>query len=391
MTRPLLSKTLAGLALGSVLATGCEPPPVVATADHRQQVQMSRIDGEVVVTQTKARGNAIILLYDARYPPPPQGAGRPLTFTVIPREQLFGAADPAAGGPFTAPFTFSQVAAGKYLVRGFIDVDRCSLGPAPCLGPDFIPWYTVTGEPNAGDIGGAAVDALTGAPRVVEIAENPDKGPLQAATGITVSFSGTSSTIPLDRPAFWVEGGEGGIVRLDRTMGVRLTLRPLELQRAPMDLRAKTFFGRYFDSNGDGVPEAWPRVVVRKLADGPPEAVQRFADDNDLDRNGIPDVPEAPVVVLGADLDASVYDTLRGATTPLVPLMSLGIVVYPRAYDARTPSAPVPLPQLPAGRYALTLVHFTGQTWRVPNDLSQAVTLTETAPEKSQSLIIEVP
>ncbi|MGZ3459198.1 MAG: hypothetical protein ACXU86_11925, partial [Archangium sp.] len=177
-------KTLAGLALAAMLATGCEPPPVVPTADRRQHQQLSRIEGEVVV-QSRARGNAIILLYDAGHPPPPQGAGRPVSFTVIPAEQLFGPADPDSSGPFTAPFTFSLVAPGHYLLRGFIDADTCGTGAQPCHTPDFIPWYDVTGEPNAGDVGGAAVDAVTQAPRVVEVAAGPD-GALQAATGVTV-------------------------------------------------------------------------------------------------------------------------------------------------------------------------------------------------------------
>ncbi len=134
-------ETLVGLVLASVLATGCEPPPVVPTADHRQNQELSRIEGHVVV-RSRARGNAIVLLYDADRPPPPQGSGRPLSFTVIRAEDLFGPAlaNPGSSGPFTAPFTFSLVAPGRYLLRGFIDVDTCHAGAWPCHGPDFIPW-----------------------------------------------------------------------------------------------------------------------------------------------------------------------------------------------------------------------------------------------------------
>ena len=97
-------------------------------------------------------------------------------------------------GPFTAPYTFSSVPAGEYLVRGFIDSDTCVTGSTPCHGSDFIPWYTVTGEPNAGDLGGAAVDRH----RHPRRASSPGpggagapgrSGVLPAVTGVSVSFS----------------------------------------------------------------------------------------------------------------------------------------------------------------------------------------------------------
>ncbi|QRK09224.1 hypothetical protein JQX13_03440 [Archangium violaceum] len=409
-------KTLVGLALASVLATGCEPPPVVPTADRRQNQQLSRIDGQVVV-QSRARGNAIVLLYDADRPPPPEGAGRPLSFTVIPAERLFGPADPNASGPFTAPFTFSLVAPGRYLLRGFIDADTCSTGARPCHTPDFIPWYGVTSEPNAGDVGGAAVDALTRAPRVVEIAAGPD-GALQAATGITVSFS-DSSTVPVDRPAFTVVGDR----RFDPATGSKvLELRPLQLHEGVVDVRPPAMIVRYRDDNGDGKPDdtngdgqvdpqdLWPRVLVRKLAGGQElTGAQRLADENDLDRDGIldpegADYPRADgtrdglpdQVVLAAMLHPSVLDALRNPDgTPrmeAVTVPSLSVVVLPRALDVRDPLHPMDLRSVPSGRYALTLVQFTGQTWRVPNELWPTLASESGLPSlESQSFVLEVP
>ncbi|WNG50256.1 hypothetical protein F0U60_43585 [Archangium minus] len=409
-------KTLVGLALASVLATGCEPPPVVPTADRRQNQQLSRIDGQVVV-QSRARGNAIVLLYDADHPPPPQGSGRPLSFTVIPAEQLFGPADPSSSGPFTAPFSFSLVAPGRYLLRGFIDADTCRTGAQPCHTPDFLPWYGVTGEPNAGDVGGAAVDALTRAPRVVEIAAGPD-GALQAATGITVSFS-DSSTVPLERPAFVVSDA-----RLDpATGGKLLELRPLQLSEGVVDVRPPAMIVRYVDNNGDGKPDdtnadgqvdqwdLWPRVLVRKMADVQGlTGAQRLADENDLDRDGILDAEGADYpraidgtrdglpdqVVLAAMLHPSVLDALRNPDgTPrmeAVAVPSLTVMVLPRAIDVRDPLHRVDLRSVPSGRYALTLVQFTGQTWRVPNELSPALAAESGLPSlESQSFVLEVP
>jgi hypothetical protein len=411
-------KTLTGLALASLLPLGCEPPPVLPTADRRQNQQLSRIEGSVVV-QSRARGNAIVLLYDADRPPPPQGAGRPLTFAVIPAERLFGPAlaDPASSGPFTAPFSLSLVGPGRYVLRGFIDADTCRTGAQPCHGSDFIPWYSVTGEPNAGDVGGASVDAATQAPRVVEVAAGPD-GALQAATGITVSFS-DSARVPTDRPAFQVVGEP----RFDPTLGPkRLELSPLPLREGVVDQRPAAFLlhhvdgdrnGVADDTDGDRQPDLWPRVLVRKLADGENlTGAALLADENDLDRNGVLDLqgtdyPRADgttdglpdQVVLAAALvpDPATQDALRKADgTPrldvFVPVASLGVMVAPRALDVRDPGHPVALKSVPRGRYAVTLIQFTGQTWRVPNELSPALaSALGLPPVSSQSFVVEVP
>ncbi|MFE8602108.1 hypothetical protein [Archangium violaceum] len=402
-------KTLAGVALATVLATGCEPPPVKPTDDQRQNQELSRIEGQVVV-QSQARGNAIVLLYDATRPPPPQGAGRPVSFTVIPAQQLFGPAQPGSSGPFTAPFSFSLVAPGRYLLRGFIDADTCLTGASPCHGPDFIPWYGVTGEPNAGDVGGAAVDPITRVPRVVEVGTGPD-GTLQATTGVIVSFSDTSA-IPLERPVFRVEGSS----RFDLVMGAkRLDLWPVQVREGGVTAGAPALVVRYVDDNGDGTPDdadgdgqldLWPRVLVRKLAD----AEGSLADENDLDRDGILDDTGADYprtdgtrdgmpdqVVLAAGLVADpVYAALRKPDgTPrmeAVAVPSLGVFIQPYAYDVRDPTKRVLLKSVPSGRYALTLVQFTGQTWRVPNELSPPLAKEDGLPAvESQSFVLEVP
>ena len=411
-------KALVGLALASVLATGCEPPPVVPTADRRQNQHLSRIDGQVVV-QSRARGNAIVLLYDAERPPPPQGSGRPLTFTVIPAERLFGPASGDSSGPFTAPFTFSLVGPGRYLLRGFIDTDTCRAGAQPCHGSDFLPWYGITGEPNAGDVGGAAVDPVTRVPRVVEVAAGPD-GTLEAVTGVSVSFS-DSATVP-ERPAFQVVGDS----RFDPAAGPkRLELRPLQVRDGVVDVRSPALLVRYVDDNNDGAPDdtnadgkvdhldLTPRVVLRKLAEGPGlTGAQRLADENDLDRNGLLDtegleypradgapsdgLPDAVVLATLLAPDPALMDALRKPDgTPRmdpVPVASLGVLVLPRALDARAPRSPVTLQSVPRGRYALTLVQFTGQTWRVPNELSPDLASERGLPSvDSQSFVLEIP
>jgi hypothetical protein len=47
---------------------------------------------------------------------------------------------------------------------------------------------------------------------------------------------------------------------------------------------------------------------------------------------------------------------------------------------------------VPPGRYALTLVQFTGQTWRVPNELSPPLAQEDGLPAvESQSFVLDVP
>lgn len=402
-----------GLALLALSATGCEPPPVMPTADQRQSQNLSRIEGQVVV-QGRTRGNAIVLLYDATRPPPPQGTGRPVNFTVIPQERLFGVADATFTGPFAAPYAFSMVPPGRYLIRGFIDANTCNTGVQPCHVPDFIPFYTVTGEPNAGDVGGAVVDPLTRVPRVLDITAHTD-GTLPALAGVNVLFSETS-TVPVDRPAFWVDSPP----RFERTATLKqLELKPLQIREGAVDQWPAAMLLRFVDENNDGQPDdangdnrpdLWPRVVVRKLAEGPQlSAIQRNADENDLDRNGILDPQgveylradgttdgQPDLVVLTAWLDPTHYDAMRNKDGTWnmnpVPVPSLRVIVQAQALDARDPRQPQVLRAVPAGRYALTLVQFTGQTWRVPNELAPALAASYGLPGvKSQEFVLEIP
>lgn len=370
MTRALLLTAVAVLA-------ACEPVPVVPGADKRQNAAASRIEGELVVTST-ARGNAVVLLFDAARPPPPAGTGRPLAFTVVPREQLFGSAADGDGGPFTAPYAFSLVAPGRYLIRAFIDANA-----------DFIPWYGVTGEVNAGDVGGAAVDALTRAPREVVIGED-----LAPALSVPVSIS-DAARVPLDRPTFRALDGptELQLTAAGGPKVVELVSQPLSdgLVQQPSPAFLARFLdangdGAPDDANGDGVPELWPRVVVRKLT--AVEGVNPLLDENDLDKNGVLDeggvdystpADGAPdLVVLAAGFDPTglaplLLDSMGRVKAAATPVNQLRLVVRPIALDASNPAAPAPLQGLPSGRYAVVVIQETGQTWRTPNELSPAL------------------
>lgn len=385
---------LAGLTLSTLLVLGCEPPPVVATSDRQQQTTSARIEGSVVV-QGPARGNAVVFLYDVQNPPPPQGSGHPVAFALIPQEELFGSeAGTNSTGPFTAPFIFPLVKPGKYLLRGFIDTDTCRTGAQPCHGPDFIPWYNVTAEPNVGDVGGAAVDLATLVPRIVEVREAEDGTPIPVL-GTTVSFSAATATVPVDRPAFEMVSPPSTIDNGGAPKLFKIRSRPIS--QGGVNLSSPAFLVRFMDenhdgvpddANGDGVPELWPRIIVRKLADGG----NGITDENDLDNNGELDAtgvdyahasapadgqPDLVVLAAGFVPDAllpGLYDTEgRPRMDAVIPVNELNVAVRPLALDARNPSAPAPLQKMPSGRYAVIVLQSTGQSWRVPNELAPAL------------------
>ncbi len=392
------------LVLLTLLLAACDAPPVFPTADHQQSTASGRIEGTVVV-QSAARGRVVLFLYDAARPPPPVGTGRPVTFTVVSRDALFATATDGSTGPFSAPYAFPLVPAGKYLIRGFVDAND-----------DFIPWYGVTSDVNRGDVGGAAIDPSTGALLVVEVALDADQQPVPAL-GVPVSV-GDAARVPVDRPVWETSAATVSLganpVRFD------LALKPIAEgainEGAPVFLASLVDAngdGVPDDSNGDGVPDFWPRVFVRKVS-----SASVLLDENDLDKNGVLDTgsgfadyahvdpmtgqvipadgkPDLVVLAAGFDFSSLLPQLLdadgKVKKTP-TPVTSLSLVLKPLALDASDPSAPQVLATLPSGTYAVTVVQSTGQTWRVPNELSPDVAPNVGLPSvTSQSFVVTVP
>ncbi len=393
---------LLAFALTSLLSGGCDAPDVVPTADGRQHTRAARIEGSLVV-QSRARGNAIVFLYDAANPPPPAGSGRPRAFTVVTAAELFGASlGDNSTGPFTAPFALSLVEPGRYILRGFIDADTCRNTPQPCHVPDFNPWYGVTSEPNAGDVGGGAVDPVSSETRVLEVTTDADGWP-QPLTGVSVSFA-DSATVPFDRPAF--QTADASEFNTATTATKMLTLTPLALTGA-VDQRPPGFWVQLGESNGSDAPPpiVWPRVIVRKLADG----VTGYVDENDLNRDGVVDEegvdyarasggkdgkPDAVVLMAGLVSDPLLPAPQDGQESPSPqPILAPKLVVAIRAQalDVRDPAAPAPLAAVPPGRYSVTLLQSTGQTWRLPNELDPALAEAAGLPGvQSQAFVLDV-
>jgi hypothetical protein len=343
------------------MLSACQAPPVFATADPPQKVMSGRIEGNVV-TEGPARGDVVLLLFDAQRLPPPYGFGRPLTFTTVKASDLFTG---TGNGPFTAPFAFSLVAPGNYFIAGLVDTNA-----------DFIPFYSVTAGTNTGDVSGGSVDPLTLAPNIIALKD--------VATKVGVSLG---QPVPVDRPVFQVPGGAPSA-----TVGAMGAVVQLQTQGIDEDAihEARPVFLAQLAA--DGVSLEWPKVVVRKIDKDNP-----LLDENDLDKNGVPDDPTKPSVVLAAGFDPTpiILQLVDGMGMPKktpTPVGELTLIVRPQALDANDPSAPKMLSSVPGGNYAITVINPTGQTWRVPNELAPAIAASAgLPPNDSQAFILQTP
>lgn len=163
-------------------------------------------DGHVV-------GAAIVLGFDARLLPPPEGLGTSAaSIDVIPGDELFGglgaALDRTEDGALHCPepdappvtvsatWRLSPLAAGTYQIRGFYDHDG-----------NFDPTFGIANLPTRGDVAGGAIENATevlagAAPRYRAItiaAPIPETGTRVSGIAVTLGLP-----LPLERPLFHV-------------------------------------------------------------------------------------------------------------------------------------------------------------------------------------------
>jgi hypothetical protein len=308
------------------------------------------IQGTLVYSGT-ARGDAVLFLFDTAALPPPDGNGTgAAALARIPQATLFGNAAASAIGPFSAPFTFTQVPSGRgYQVRAFLDAAH-----------EFDPIFDYAQQPRAGDpVGGYGDLGPGGQPRLLPIAVAAG----QVVRGISVALL---QTLTYDPPSFELSGGSQ---TLDQNMDqpIRLQLRAtrlaarnasfanahfaLELDRDPQ--------GNRRSSLADGLDDVFPRVFLRQLSG--------------LDAQGKP----ASV----AAQSAAIIPCRAIATAVLPSLVGLGAGAQPLARDVLDilvePFAVAvadlqPLPRIPAGNYQVVVVERSGQVWTLPNSLGDA-------------------
>ena len=343
-----MNRSLSLLAAAALLAA-CEPPEVAPAADQTGET-FGVIEGDLTALGP-ARGDAVLLLFRADAPPPPVGTGRPVNFLVVPQEQLFG--DAAGDGPFSTRFQLPLVPPGTYTLRGFLDADR-----------DWNPFFWITNLPTAGDVGGGYLEVATAAFAPIEV-----KAGEVARAGAVFSSADPRAAMAWERPAFEVV--EAPEIPADLAAPVRLTLRtrPIEGRYVSQDPERVRFVHRLADVNGDGVvdddngdglPDTFPKVFLRRVSDGDP----------------LVDDPED--VLIPALVDAVPYLPALGALEDgrELPATELSVIVPPVAIHSATRER---IPLRP-GRYAILVIPHTGQLWRVPNELAPGEDLLEGAP-----------
>lgn len=263
--RPMAPTTLLA---GAIAVLGCGDVPVDTTGGFPVA---GVLEGSVTYSGPPpcsqgghVVGNAVILVFDARNPPPPRGLGSTAAnFGVIAGDVLFGAlpvtpgADkvcPPADAPpveVTAPFVISPLDAGSYVVEAFFDTTG-----------DFFPTLKPRNLPEATDIGGGFIDVTEAAAHGTDSNYLPTFLPVNV--GVPGAIPATSLhgvpdfTMP---PQGFVAGG------ISVAIGARLTLaRP------------------YFYPEGAVLPagQSNDRVVIDSEA---PSTAQRPAQSAPTDQN----------------------------------------------------------------------------------------------------------
>ena len=148
-------------------------------------------DGHIV-------GNAILLVFDAKNPPPPSGlASTAVNFVTVSGDRLF-ANEPRHPGKelycpkdqgvvenvfASAPFELAPLDGGAYLLQSFFDATG-----------HFLPTFKFRNLPEAGDIGGGYIDAIDAAKHLGDPTYAPVFKVIEV--GVPVPTSPTSAAIP---------------------------------------------------------------------------------------------------------------------------------------------------------------------------------------------------
>jgi hypothetical protein len=155
------------LVLGAVATAACKDVPI---DDQRNDRRLFPAGGVIrgTVTYVGPRpcsrgghivGNAIVLVFDRRNPPPPQGLATTATnFVAVPGDALFANEPRSVGSELfcppeeplvevSAPFTIAPVEGGSYVALAFYDRRG-----------RFWPTFKFRNLPEAGDLGGGYVD-----------------------------------------------------------------------------------------------------------------------------------------------------------------------------------------------------------------------------------------
>ena len=358
-------------------------------------------DGEV-------KGLALLSLFEQANPPPPQGAGLPVSLLLVPGDALFRAPDDcrrpgdartlARSAAFTWPAISLDPPRGTgpaaYRVLGTWDDDR-----------NMNPLYTVRASPTRGDVVGGALEGPLDAPTLASIQVGPSsrypEG--QVLRGVTVTLAVPVTTElpvarlrPGTRPlsseaafplAFDRQAMEAGL--LERTpAGLQLPdlTEPRyaqALQAAGLDLSpdpvARAWYVEPLDLDGDGAPD--PHPVLGALAAIPrlsPVVAFQRARTVAEQAAGVPSVlilahPVADVAVKARDLDLAVAPLAVVQLDPEDPACAVPYAA-PGNVTLLYESAGAVCTELPTGRYDVNVVHGLAGARAIPTSTATSET-----------------
>lgn len=282
--------------------------------------------------------SVIVFAFASNDPPPPDGSGRPRAITVVPKA--------AFDTSNTAPYALGGLTTGMYQVRAFLDADD-----------DFVPWFDTLNQPDAGDVGGGHLDPGVGA--LIDVSVDALGAPVQDV-GVTII---PALAYPTDRPAFALSPPDA---RLDPSTGsVTVTLDAL-VANTDILMQEGVFVVRWIDRdrngqaddiNGDTNPDVYPIVLAQQLDET-----------DETNQTLVPDGVQIPGIVNPGQFPGfPAGDPTQVQATVLAESVS---VVFP-AVGVR-PSNPTQQVSPPEGRYRVTVISPSGQTWSTPNELVDA-------------------
>jgi len=289
-------------------------------------------------------GNLLVAAYAASAPPPPLGLGRPLAVELIPRNVV----QAAAGG--TLPYALENLAPGEYVVAALND-PRDELSPSL----DFLSTPPLGAQ--VAFVGGAVPAPILVASSIVGTQN--------------IDLDGALDAIPFERPSFELDGTLS-LSSSRQGATASLQLAPFEPSGLPYTPVSSAAFHPTTALNGSGQPYRLANAVACK-----PSGVQPWASSavyvTPLD-TGERYVPYVEIdscqfceALTGtADCSGALLAPPKG---PLAMTTPITVIVTSTAIDPLT-QQPADV-ALPPGHYAVTLVESTGQSWTVPNALSE--------------------
>lgn len=299
------------------------------------------ISGNVLVPAGVKSGNIIVQAYldDPQNPPPPLGAALPVRVQTI-----------LGGGTGNVPYAIGGLPPGKYIVQALADAD----GNFSSL--------ALLQTPSKGDLVGAVIDTSTLLPKSIAVAGS-------VVDGQDVSMA---APLPLDPPAFVVQGGAAGMPA-DSLNPARFTLQAQAFSFPTGSAPQPAFTVALVrdpvthlpvDADGDGLPDVWPRVFLVRLDPGDASGLTQYVD---------PDTHQTATQVIPAAVDPTPFLPALLAGGPQTTLLatSLSVIARPVLIDATNPDAKSRR-NLAPGAYKIVVINQTGQVWQMPNEAATA-------------------